>query len=99
MNEITPAMVSAAKRTIEGTGFRIAQAEMLRKFMIRIPYANSLGARSLAARDDLVAGIEEGAGRRDHSLVAGEAGDDADAAVVDLADLDVAALNLVAGAE
>src|SRR6478672_10066008 len=99
MNEMIPAMVSATNRTIEGTGFRIDQAEMLRKFMVRIPYPNTLGARGLAGRDDLVAGVEEGARGRDHRLVAAEAGDDADAIVVDLADPDVAPLDLVVLAE
>jgi len=34
MNDTRPAIVSAMNRTIDGTGFRIDQAEMLRKFIV-----------------------------------------------------------------
>src|SRR5438309_57213 len=75
MNETKPARVSAAKRTRPGTGLRIDQAEMLRKFIAGLSSKGS--ARDLAHRDDLVVGIEECGGRNHHGLGAGEARHDA----------------------
>src|SRR5438270_8595405 len=99
MNEIRPAIVRAAKRTIAGTGFRIDQAEMLRKFMTPIPWSRRSGACRGAHGNDLVARIEEGAGRSDYAFAAVEARHDADAAVVHLADLHVASHHSVVGAD
>ena len=92
-----PASVSATNRTSDGTGLRIDQAEMLRKFIGS--KSSSRARRACALRADLLAGVEEGARRQDDALVAGEARGDGDAAVVDVADPDVAPHDLVLGVD
>src|SRR5438270_6087363 len=89
-----PASSSATNKTIGGTGLRMHQDEMLRKFIrVRLSWRDS--ARGLSLDVDLLAGVQERSGRLNHRFAAGEALADGYAVVVDRADLDRAPLDLV----
>src|SRR3954466_4255344 len=90
MKATMPASSSPANRTIGVTGFRMHQAEMLRKFMTWSFYCWLPGGR-LTLRRDLLARVQERTGGEDHGFLTAEPFGDGHAIVVDRADLDGAA--------
>ena len=91
-----PASISPTNSTIGGTGLRMHQEEILRKFMnLRLFRACRRSLRGLALRVDLLAGVEERPGRKHDRFVAPTGLRRWSRRRRRRADLDVAALDLV----
>ena len=96
MNATRPASSSPTKNTIGGTGLRMHQDEMLRKFMDLI---RLLRLRRLTLRQHPLPGIEERPRRHHDRFLAAQPFGDRHASLADLADPDAPALDRVAGAD
>src|SRR5688500_8878373 len=95
MNATSPASSRPTNNTIGGTGLRMHQAEILRKFMTCL-----LAPRcGLAARPDALPGIEERPGRQDDRFLTAQTGHHTAARFGDRADLDCSALDLIAAVD
>src|SRR6185369_2577745 len=95
-NAMIPASISPTKSTIGPTGLRMHQDEMLRKFMSSLlSFSSQASACCLPPRVHLLPWIEERTCREHDRLVAGKTGGDRDAAILNGADLDVAAFDFV----